>query len=344
MPLAVQVAAVVTVEGVADGNRAVGIFHQSEVHLSTAGDEHLFGTTHTEGASGILAVAICQQPLAIVLRLDEHIAVFGEGGCQLAIHKLVDAHVLIITLAAVVCAVDVANQVVGVVNGYAGIGRAAGGTLAATIAVSGGRNDLGEAVVAEAAGVGHGAVGGTGGSGGHLGGVAVSAALRTNLILIQLQVGNIAGAAHIGGSVSAELSCADGEVDAAGGDGRMENNAGVTVFSGPHIGIGRELEVGAGVVGQVLTVNADGHTAIHHIQSPDRQIAAGDQRTVDGDGCAVQLTAGQGSTHCKRVGAVVGHDHILAGFQLGSIKDPDITGVGNAVVGIGCATDGTAAV
>ena len=49
--------------------RTVSILNQSEVQIHIAGNLHLLGAAHLEGAGGSLAVSVSQQPLAVVLGL-----------------------------------------------------------------------------------------------------------------------------------------------------------------------------------------------------------------------------------------------------------------------------------
>ena len=109
--------------GVAQGQGAVLVLHQSEGDLEACGDEHLLGSTALgvgEDADGTIDEGACHVPVLVVAGLDKDIAVLGEGGLQLAVHKAVDTGIFVVALTAVVGTVDVADQVVadvvGIVN------------------------------------------------------------------------------------------------------------------------------------------------------------------------------------------------------------------------------------
>ena len=125
--------------GVAQSQGAVLIFHQGEFPLGACGHEHLLTLVLVQGAAGGVHVAFEEIPVGIVAGLDEDIAVSGEGGGQLAVHELILAQVGIVSLTAIVSAVDVTDQVVvhgGLSHGF-GDGDRVGGAGLAFVVIAG---------------------------------------------------------------------------------------------------------------------------------------------------------------------------------------------------------------
>ena len=219
-----------------------------------------------------------------------------------------------------------------VVTGQVRHGLTADGAGAVHIAVAGGLDGLGVAVTAQGAGENFGAVLGAGCIGLHAG-VLMGAAggnIRAVGQLVQLQAGNIAGSSCIGGGIGTELGGGQGGVvvNTTGRLGGVQDKATVGCGDSPGVGGGCHLEVGAGVVVQIASINADGDTAVNSLKGPDRQRVAGDGITGDGDFHAGELATGNGGIH----GHAVGHDdELTAGEYIGHIGDQNIR--------IGCQCD-----
>ena len=338
---AVAVLALQRLGHVAQGQRAVGVDLQGEGDLGVAGNEHLLGGAGAgviQGGRGVGHILFGHVPVAVVAGLDTHVAVGIEDSNQLAVYKLVLTQILVVFLAAVVSAVDEAEQVViGVV---AGIRLAADGARAVFKAVADGGDGFGVAVAAEGAGERLYALVGAGGLGGDFGAVVVAAALGANLILKDQKLRNVAAG---GGGVSTELGSGDAVVDTTAVSCGVEQEA---VFAGgdcPGVGRVRKLEVGAGAVAQVLAVHAQSDAAVDGFNGPDGQAVAGDDAAGNCHIHAGELAAGEGSAH-GLVGAIdQSHDDVLAGSDVGSVGDQNEAGVGDYVVRIQLAAGGAGA-
>ena len=318
---------------IAQGQRAVTVLGEGEGDLCIAGNKQLLGAAFDEGAGGVGAVGLAHIPLGIALGLQEDVGVRLEGGIELAANELVGAHVLIVFLAAVVRTVDVAHQIVGLLE--VGVGAAADGAGAVYKAVTQSRDGSSVDVTAQTAGKGLDTGLVTGGLGGDCFAVLMAAALGANLILVQLQVGNVAAG---GAGVGTELRGADLHVDATAGSCVGEDEA---IGDRPCRGSVSKLKVGAGVVGQILAIHAQRNAAVYHFHSPDRQVVAGDDPAVHGDTNTGELTAGKGGAHSEA--AVLGNDHVLAVGDAAQVGDQHEAGIGDGIVGIQCAADGAAA-
>ena len=327
--------------GVLQSQSTVAVLGQGKGNLNAAGNVQFFSTALYQCTGGVGAVGLCHEPLTVALGLHENIAVIGKGSRQLTGRtELVRTHVGGIFLTTVVGTVDEADQVVGLV--VVGIRCATDRASTLGIAVTGGCNAFGVAVAAKATGKGLDAGLGASSLGGHLGGVAVTAALSANLILIQLQIGNVAAGIYIAGSVSTELAGADLVVDATAGGSRVQNVAAGAFGDRPCIGCICHLEVGAGIVAQVRAVQTDGNAAAGLFHRPHRQTGAGDQPSVDSDGNSRKLAAGKGGAHGLIRSVIVGNQQELAARgDLGNAGDQYIAGIGDGIVGIQSATDGT---
>ena len=329
--------------GVLQSQAAIGVLGQSKGNLDTAGNIQLFIAALNQLAGGIGAVRLCHVPLFITFGLHKHEAVGSKGSGQLAGRtKFVRTHVGGVFFAAVVGTVDEADQIIGLV--VVGIRCTADGTAAAFIAVTGGCDGFGVAVTAEGAGEGLYTGFFTGGSGGDLGGITVSTTLSPHLILVELQVGNIACRVHIGRSISTELGGAELIVDASGSIGVVQNVTAGTAVDGPGVGSIRKLKISTGIISQITAVGTQGNAAGGLLDVPHRQVAALDNTAVYGDRHRCKLAAGNGRAQSLISAAVVRNDHKLAaGGDLGGIGNQNKAGIGDSIAGIVSTADATAA-
>ena len=124
---------------IAQGEAVIPIVHQGKGDLLAAGDEELLtgtgvGIEQGTGGDAIAGIGVGHIPVRVALGLHRHIGILLEGGGELVIDELVDAHVLIVALAGVVRPVDIAEEVV--VSDR--VRRLADGTLAAAVFVGAG--------------------------------------------------------------------------------------------------------------------------------------------------------------------------------------------------------------
>ena len=191
-----------------------------------------------------------------------------------------------------------------------GASQTAVGANTASIAVAGGCNGLGIAVAALGAGVGLNTGLGAGGCGGGFGGIAVAAGLVAGLILKQHQLGHIAAG---GRSIGAELADGGAVVNTTSVVRRGQHKAAVAGGDGPGIGAVCQLEVGAGVVGHIHTVHAQGNTAADDADFPHRQVGTGHPIAGNRHIHTGELAAGQRGAHSLVAAVDLSHDDILTG-------------------------------
>ena len=203
-----------------------------------------------EDGGGIGHIGLSHEPVPVVAGLDEDIAVGIEGGRQLAVYEFVLTRILCIFLAAVVGAVDEANQIVSRRH-IIGIFRTAAAADAIHIIMSQSIYIVCNIGVTARAGVGRVALFGTGGSRDHVLGVIVSDGVHH----IGIGVGYSTDGTLMSG-VTVELTSGRyhgiHELVSVGGDGLIINvtalGTGVGSQSGSRTG-GRSRDLGGVAVG-----------------------------------------------------------------------------------------------
>ena len=286
--------------GVAQGQAAVGILGQGEGDRHIAGHEHLLtgaGGGVEEVAGGVAAVGLSHVPVGIVTGLQEHIAVLVEGSGELAVDKLVLTHICVVILAAVVGAVDEANQIVA--GHIPGLGLATAGTLAAHIGVAGGSGLIaGVGVLTGAAGVGGVTAGGTGRLGDH-GGVLVTQC--GNLFLVAVT----AGLTGVGG----------GAGGGAGSGGRGGDVAVTQSSNGLLEAVATDLTAVRGGAGS-------GTGSIHHgggVAVSSQRQSLGLAVATDAAGLGLGAGSGAGGRHGNSLVAVTQRCGPVAGVAVGTV-------------------------
>ena len=130
---------------IAQGQAAVSVLHQSKGDFHATGNEHLLGLAFAQRNRLLGAVSFGHVPVGIVTGLDEDIAILRKGSSDLAVNELIFAQVLVIIVAAVVSAVDVADQVeiIGIASGRSGrIDRLAAGHIGISLSLGSESSDL----------------------------------------------------------------------------------------------------------------------------------------------------------------------------------------------------------
>ena len=218
---------VITVTGhIAQGQGAVGVDGQGHADLHIAGNVHLLvgaGKHIVEGSGGFLCVGLGHVEVGVAGGLDAHVAGRVKSDSELAVHKLVGAHVLVVRLTAAVGIVDEAEQVVVGLH-RTGIGGAAEAALAVHIAVGGGRQALGVVVAALGAGVGL-------QTGGDTGGIDADHTVIEGVVALGGLVAQGQGAVLVDGEGEGDLHAA-GDIELVG----VAQHAGVIELDRCHVG------------------------------------------------------------------------------------------------------------
>ena len=167
----------------------------------------------------------------------------------------------------------------------------------------------------------------------------------TGTVLEHHQIGNIAGAGGVGACISAKLGTGELVVDTTGRQSGVEDESAVAGGNCPSIGSIRKLEVGAGVVVQIGTVNTQSNAAADGLDGPHGQIGASNDVAGNGDVRAGELTAGQCGAH-SLIGAIhqSDDDKLATGGDLGDVGYLHIAAGGSHIVGILGATGSAVAI
>ena len=191
------------------------------------------------------------------------------------------------------------------------------------IVVTGGSNGLGEGIAALGAGAGFQTVLGAGNSIDHFDHVIMLTDVSAAGVLVQLQFKDITGG--VGGGVGTKSGGAGLHKDTTvlAGSG-LDLEAVCAGGHRPGVGLSLHLEVGAGVIGQILATHTDGDTALHSLDGPDRQ-AAGQGVAAGSNGNAVEFfVALKNRVHGEAIG---NKNELTAGSDIRQTADLHI-GIG----------------